>query len=196
MSSFLDAVFEDLAPICFGVLSGQTVILRRPSSLEDKLAGRMPSALELSAPVLAGAVTVSLRLPGTTALSGMLVAGTTLRIGGVDYTTTADKVVSANVLTVVPVTPVLAAGFPAGQAVTVSGEGSFTFNDCLVPGRSARDVTGDLSPEISAVVSLPTKGAPTTPRVGDTLELEDGTSARVAAVPITTGGFWDVGVGY
>lgn len=194
--SLLDQIFEDLAPVVFGVLSGQTVTLRRPSSLEDKLAGRMPSALELSAPVLAGAVAVSLRLPEATALSGTLVAGTTLRIGAVDYTTTADKAASGNVLTAVPVTPALAAGFSAGEPATVSGEGSFTFHDCLVPGRSARDVTGDLSPEISAVISLPTKGAPTAPRVGDTLELEDGTSARVAAVPITTGGFWDVGVGY
>jgi hypothetical protein len=192
----LDQAWEDLAPACFAVLSGQTVTLHRPSSLEDKLAGRMPSALELSAPVLAGATAVSLRLPGTTALEGTLVAGTTLRIGAVNYTTTADKNASGDVLAAVPVTPVLAAGFSAGQAVTVSGEGRFTFRDCLVPGRSARDVTGDLSPEISAVVSLPTKGAPTTPRVGDTLELEDGTNARVAAVPITTGGFWDVGVGY
>lgn len=191
-----ERAWEQLAPAVFGALDDATIELRRPSSLESVGLSQTPKQLELAAAVAAGAATVSLRLPGSAKLRGELLTGTTLTIGAVAYKTTADRTADGTTLTV-PVTPVLAAGFPIGTTVAISAQAAYTFEHCQVSRIRRGDVTGDVGAELTALLSIPTLGAPTTPKLRDIayhVELSE-VLGPIVSVPPTSSGFWKVKVG-
>lgn len=173
---------------------GERVILRRPSTLEDVGADKAPGTLLLAAPALLGATSLSLELPSGGRMAGTLLQGARLTIAGVDYTVAADASTTTATLAVT-LTVGLAAPAAEGASATVHPEAVFTFEDCHVSKRMRRDISRPLQADHMAVVMVPAKGAPTTPKMNDTLELEDGTVGRVANQVISGGAFWKLQMG-
>lgn len=203
--SGLGDMWRDLAPLIGKTLGstaahpdrGERVILRRPSTLEDVGGDTTPRALQLVTAALAGDTVLSMELPTSGRLAGILEAGARLTIGGVDYTVAANTTPTPPGGTVLAV--VLAAGLEAsaaeGAAVTVHPETAYTFEDCKIHRRLRRDIARPLQADHMAVVMVPAKGAPTTPRLNDSLELEDGTVGRVANQVVSGGAFWRLQMG-
>jgi hypothetical protein len=127
-------------------------------------------------------------------MAGTLLAGARLTIAAADYIVAADASTTPAVLTVT-ITPGLIAPAAEGAAVTVHPEAVFTFEDCHVSKRMRRDLARPLQADHMAVVMVPAKGAPTTPKMNDSLELEDGTVGRVANQVISGGAFWKLQMG-
>jgi hypothetical protein len=200
--SGLGDLWHDLAPLIGQTLGstaahperGERVILRRPSTLEDVGGDGAPGILLLAAPALLGATTLSLELPSGEKMAGTLLAGARLTIGATDYTVAADASTTTAVLTAT-IAPGLAAPAAEGVPVTVHPEAVFTFEDCHVSKRMRRDLARPLQADHFAVVMVPAKGAPTTPKMNDSLELEDGTVGRVANQVISGGAFWKLQMG-
>lgn len=190
-------LWRDLAPLVTGTLgatpespAGQTVILRRPSpQFEDTARGVTPGELQVAAAALEGATSLVLELPervsgsvvypAGTGLAGTLQAGATIEVAGETYTLAADAATAGVTLTVV-LTAGLEAAAAEGATVVVHPEAAFTFEGCQVSRRRKSDFARPLQADHFAVVSVPAKGAPTVPRLNDSLELEDGTTGRVA----------------
>lgn len=203
-------IWRDLAPVVTGTLgatpespAGQTVILRRPSpQFEDTKRGVPPGELQLAVAALEGATSLVLELPerGTnptypagTGLAGTLQAGATIELAGETYTLAADAPTAGVTLTVT-LTAGLEAAAAEGAPVTVHPEAVFTLTGCQVSRRRKTDPARPLQADHFAVVTVPAKGAPTTPRLNDSLELEDGTTGRVANT-VTPGAFWKLQMG-
>lgn len=174
---------------------GERVILRRPSTIQV-LGGDVapPTALQLAEDALFGALTLSLELPTGGAMGGVVVAGATLTLAGSTYTVAADAQVVGTSFDVALVTG-LQADAVAGAAVVLTPEAVFTLEDCHVARRSLRGVARELQADHLANVTLPCKGAPVTPRLNDSLELEDGTVGRVSSDVIGGGAFWKLQMG-
>lgn len=200
--SGLGDLWRDLAPEIGRTLGstadhpdrGERVILRRPSTLEDLSGDVTPSVLHLAAPALAGATGLPLRLPSSGGMAGTLGAGARLVIAGTEYTVNWDASATGSTL-IVTITPTLAAPAAAGTTVEVRPEAVFTFENCKVHRRMRRDLGRPLHADHFATVMVPAKGAPTTPRMNDSLELEDGTVGRVANQVIAGGAFWKLQMG-
>lgn len=199
--SGLGDMWRDLAPEIGRTLGstathpdrGERVILRRPSTLES-MGDLTPSVLLLAAPAILGATVLSLELPDGGQMAGTLLQGARLTIAGADYTLAADASTVTGVLTVTLATG-LAAPAGEGAAATVHPEAVLTFEDCHVSKRMRRDLARPLQADHFAVVMVPAKGAPTTPKMNDVLELEDGTVGRVANQVISGGAFWKLQMG-
>ncbi len=173
---------------------GERVILRRPSTLEDIGANRPPASLRLASAALLGATTLTLELPSQGGLAGVLLAGARLTIGGEEYTLAADATATGVTLAVF-LTEGLEAPAADEAPVTVHPEAVFTFEDCRVSKRLRRDLARPLQADHLAVVFVPAEGAPTTPKMNDMLQLEDGTVGRVANTVISGGAFWRLQMG-
>jgi hypothetical protein len=175
---------------------GETLILRRPGSIEDVGADATPRQMTVAAPALAEATTLTLRLPSSGKIKGTLPAGARLNLGVDTYTSTADVTAAAGTTTLtVTFAPALAGPAAAGAIVDLQPDAVFTLTDCHVSRRLRRDLARDLHADAMAVLTVPVAGQPITPRLNDQLELEDGTVGRVAGVPITTGAFWKLQMG-
>lgn len=183
---------------------GERVILRRPSTLEDLGGDGMPASLVFAASALAGATSVTLELPTEgrnpaigTGMAGVLAVGARLTIGGLDYALAADALPVAPLGTTLAVTLATGLAGPAteGAPVVVHPEAVFVLEDCKVHRRLRRDMARPLQADHFAVVMVPAKGAPVTPRLNDALELEDGTVGRVANQVIAGGAFWRLQMG-
>jgi hypothetical protein len=131
------------ADVSFGKLAlkmiakaGRTMILRQPTTVElqtGPTAGASvssplsSSALTLDGDHSLGETVVDLTATGVT---GLLVPGDTLTMGGVAHTVTgsagASWAVVANAIAAVTITPALPADLPDGTAVTVAFTGTFT----------------------------------------------------------------------
>jgi hypothetical protein len=123
-------LFRHIAGYAIGFASGGgfEVTLRRNSTLRNRTTSAAITAPTLSAAVTAGASTVSLT---STSLQGRLPEGAKFTIAGnaTEYTTTADVEAASNVLSSVPVTPVIAANASLGAVVTITqtyGDESYT----------------------------------------------------------------------
>jgi hypothetical protein len=200
--SGLGDMWRDLAPEIGRTLGstadhpdrGERVILRRPSTLEDLAGDVTPAVLQLASPALAGATSLALRLPSSGGMAGVLASGARLVLAGIEHTLTADAPADGATLTAA-IAPPLPAPAAAGASVDVHPEGSYTLEDCKVHRRMRRDISRPLQADHFAVVMVPAKGAPVTPRLGDALELEDGTVGRVANQVISGGAFWKLQMG-
>lgn len=201
----LGDMWRDLAPEIGRTLGstaghpdrGERVILRRPSTLENVGADATPPVLHLAAAALAGATALSLELPTAGRMAGTLAAGARLTIGGTDYTLAADATptLPAGTVLAVVLTAGLAAPAADGAVATVHPETVFTFENCKVHRRLRRDIARPLQADHMAVVMVPAKEAPTTPRLNDSIELEDGTVGRVANQIVSGGAFWRLQMG-
>ena len=205
-------IWSDLAPLIGKTLGstaahperGERVILRRPSpQFEDTAANVTPGALQLVSAALAGATALVLELPerGTDpvyppggGMAGTLQAGARLTIGGEDYALAADAPAAGATLAVT-LTAGLVDDADEGAAVVVHPEAVFTFESCHVAKRRKSDFARPLQADHFAVVTVPAKGAPTVPRMNDLLELEDGTTGRVANQVLAGGAFWKLNMG-
>lgn len=198
----LGDMWRDMAPEIGRVLGstadhpdrGERVTLRRPSTLEDLGGDVTPAVLELDAPALAGATSLSLRLPNSGGMAGTLSSGAKLVLASTEYTLTADAPADGTILTV-SISPALVAPAAEGAPVDLHPEAVFTFEDCHVSKRMRRDLARPLQADHFAVVMVPAKGAPTTPRMNDSVQLEDGTVGRVANQVIGGGAFWKLQIG-
>lgn len=194
-----DDIFDaGLAASINRALGPEIFELRRSNTLEAK--GTTPRALVASVPAAVGAASLTLAHADSTAkMKGTLLAGSLLRIAGADYTVQADASVdAAGDLTIpgVTIAPPLAAPLAAGGTVAITSGPRFTFLDGFVLDARRRDLGGDIGSELIMEVSLPTLGAPTTPRKGDSLKrLKDGTVGRITAIPSMVGGQWTVALG-
>lgn len=183
---------------------GERVILRRPSPhFQDTAQDVTPGELQLVSAALAGATALVLELPvrGTDpvypaggGMAGTLQAGARLTIGGEDYTLAADAPTAGATLSVT-LTAGLAVPAAEGALATVHPEAVFTFENCHVARRRKADIARPLQADHFAVVTVPAKGAPTAPRMNDHLELEDGTTGRVANQVLGGGAFWKLHLG-
>jgi hypothetical protein len=178
---------------------GERVILRRPGSLEAVDEDVTPSQMQIAVAAAAGTSVLVLRFPPggpTGRIKGSLPVGARLTLGATTYTTSAaaTAVSGATTLTL-QITPALVAPAAENDPVTLQPDALFTLENCQVSRKMRRDLSRDLHADAMAVVTVPTLGAPVTPRLNDSLELEDGTVGRVAAVPITTGCFWKLQMG-
>jgi len=199
----LGRLWHDLAPLMGRTLGsttdhperGERVLLGRPSTLEATGAGDepTPTAMRLASGALLGATTLTLEVPSQGKLAGVLLAGARVTVGAVTYTVAADAPATGTILAVT-----LTAGLQAGAAdetpVTVHPEAVFTFEDCRVSRKVSRDLARQLQADLLASVFIPQKGAPTTPKLNNYLELEDGRVGRVAHVASGAGG-WKVQMG-
>lgn len=202
-------IWEELGLLVTGTLGStaahpdraERVILRRPSPhFQDTAQDVTPGELHLVSAALAGATALVLELPARGDLpagggmAGTLQAGARLTIGGEDYTLAADALTAGTTLAVT-----LTAGLQAPAAdeapVTVHPEAVFTFEGCQVSRRRKSDFARPLQADHFAVVTVPCKSAPTVPRLNDMLELEDGTTGRVANEVISGGAFWKLNMG-
>jgi hypothetical protein len=197
-------MWQGLAPLITRTLGetaahpgrGENVLLRRAGSLEDVSNDETPRQLEVAVAAIAGATALTLRLLTGGKIKGTLPQGARLTLAGQTYTTAAAVVspVGATTLAVV-----LSAGLAAPAAsdalVDLQPDAVFTLENCHVSRRMRRDLSRDLHADHMAVITVPSQGATVTPRLNDSLELEDGTVGRVAAVPITTGAFWKLQMG-
>lgn len=203
------ALWEELGPLVTGTLGttaahperAENVILRRPSPMfEDTAQQTTPGELQLVSAALAGATALTLELPergdlpAGGGMAGTLQAGARLVIGGTTYTVAADAMTTGETLAVT-LTAGLEDAAGEGDPVTVHPEAVFTLEGCQVAKRRKADVARPLQADHFAVVTVPCKGAPTTPRMNDSLELEDGTVGRVATKVISTGAFWKLNMG-
>ncbi len=214
--SGLGDMWRDLAPEIGRTLGstaahpdrGERVILRRVTeggpALEDIGGDGTPASLIFASSALAGATAVSLKLPTVGrnpalgfGMAGTLAAGARLTIGGTDYTLAADATptLPAGTVLAVTLTAGLAAPAAEGAVATVHPETVFTFEDCKVHRRLRRDIARPLQADHMCVVMVPSKGAPTTPRLNDSLELEDGSVGRVANQVVAGGAFWRLQMG-
>lgn len=214
--SGLGDMWRDLAPEIGRTLGstaehperGERVILRRSTeggpALEDLGGDGLPAALIFAATALAGTTAVSLKLPTEGrnpalgfGMAGTLAAGARLTIDGADYrlAANASPTLPDNTVLAVTLTAGLAADADEGAVVTVHPEIVYTFEDCKVHRRLRRDIARPLQADHMAVVMVPAKGATTTPRLNDSLELEDGTVGRVANQVISGGAFWRLQMG-
>ena len=116
------------------------------------------------------------------------------QIEGEDYALAADAAASG-VSLAVTLTAGLATPAASETPVTVHTEARFSFEDCIVHRRLRRDLARPLQADHMAVIMAPAKGAPTTPVMNDSLELEDGTVGRVANQVISGGAFWRLQMG-
>lgn len=202
-------LWSDLAPLIGETLGstaahpgrGERVILRRPSPhFQDTAQDVTPGELLLVSAALAGATALALELPvrgsypAGGGMAGTLQAGARLTIGGTDYTVAADALATGTTLSVT-LTAGLAAPAAEGALVTVHPEAVFVFENCHVAKRRKADVARPLQADHFAVVTVPAKGAPTAPRMNDHLELEDGTTGRVANQVLGGGAFWKLNMG-
>lgn len=202
--SGLGKMWEDLMPEITRTLGetaahpgrGETVILSRPSSLQDVAGDIAPSHLVVAgAGVSAGATALILALESAGRMAGTLLAGARLFIAGAEYLLTADAPASGMQISVALGSP-LAVGLALGAAVEVRPEARFSLLNCQVSQKSQRPMSGAPNQaDIIAVVTVPAKGAPATPRQNDVLQLEDGTIGRVSAKVISTGAFWKLRMG-
>lgn len=174
---------------------GETVILRRPSTLEDVEGDVTPAQLALAADAAAEAVLLHLELPGGRPLAGKLLAGARLALGSVEYSITAEAATALNSIAVAIVPP-LAAPLAAGSLLTLHPESALTFLNCHVSRKITSEIARQLQGDTSAIVTIPSRGAPGVPMLEDAVELEDGTIGRVASIPITTSGFWKIRLGH
>lgn len=199
--SGLGDMWRDLAPEIGRTLGstadhperGERVILRRSSTLEDLDGDSTPSVLQVAEAALSDATVIVLELAAGR-LAGTLSAGARVTLSGQEHTLSADATADGETITVTLTTALLA---PAdeGAEVTVHPEAVFTFEDCIVHRRMRSDLARPLQADAMAGVSMPTKDAPTAPRLNDSLELEDGTVGRVANTVISGGAFWKIQMG-
>ena len=207
----LSAIWANLAPQVTGLLGGETILLARPSSLASLDPDGAVGAMELHADAAEGATALVLALPGGGRMTGTLLAGARLVISGETYTLTADATAPPGGLTLaVAIAPDLFAPvfathpedpgpppLPAVEAtqVQVLGEALFAFRDCQVSYRKRSDAVRHLQESYRATVTIPSKGAPTQPRLNDMVTLPDGTVGRVAGGDVGDGAFWKLIVG-
>lgn len=202
-------LWAELGPLVTGTLGStaahpdraERVILHRPSpSFEDTAQNVTPGELQLVSAALAGATALVLELPergdlpAGGGMAGVLQAGARLAIGGEDYTLASDAPATGATLAVT-LTTGLVDHADEGAAVVVHPEAVFNFEGCQVSRRRKSDVARPGQADHFAVVTVPCKGAPTTPRMNDHLELEDGTVGRVANQVISGGAFWKLNMG-
>jgi len=189
-------VWGNLAPQVTTFLGDETVTLARPSSLVAIEPDGAPGELVAASSAAAGASSLSLRLPDGGKLLGILLAGARLVIGGVTYVLAADAG-SGIAFTAfsATLTEPLAADVALGASITVLPEALFTFEHCQVSRRRRHDLAVHLQETFVATVTIPTKGAPTAPRLNDVLTLADGTVGRVSAPGGGAAGFWKVVIG-
>lgn len=203
------ALWADLGPLVTGTLGttaahpdrSERVILRRASPMfEDTAQNTMPGELQVVDDADAGATSLTLELPergdlpAGGGMAGTLQAGARLVIGGTTYTVAVDAPTTGATL-VVTFAPALMDEVEEGAAVLVHPEAVFTFEGCQISRRRKSDSARPLQADHFAVATVPCKGAPTTPRMNDSLELEDGTVGRVANEVISTGAFWKLNMG-
>jgi hypothetical protein len=184
---------------------GRSLVLRRRTRVESKVGGAIgavatsplsASALVANGVASAGAASVGLRLAG---LTGLLVAGDTLLIGGARYVVTGGpyQPSGAGVLATVAVTPVLAGSVADGDPILVIFSGTDfpvkgaveSFSLTLINSSDSQIQSGDLKVVI-AQAALDRLGV--YPTTKDELYLgPDPLSARRAAIrsvePIPTG---------
>lgn len=198
--SGLGDMWRDLAPAIGRTLGstadhperGERVILRRASTLEDVDGDATPSVLQVAVAALADATVLVMELAAGR-LAGTLSAGARVTLAGEDYTVAADA--TAGETLTVTLTTGLLEPIAQGAEVTVHPEAVFTFENCIVHKRMRRDLARALQADHMAVVMVPAKDAPATPRLNDSLELEDGTVGRVANQVISGGAFWKLQMG-
>ena len=186
-----------MAPVVTAALGGasgegETVILRRPGTLEDVSSDATPGVFELGADAAPGATLLTLVLASGGKLRGTAPAGSTLTIAGTSYRLSAEAVAAAGAISLTATIPApgLAASASLGDAVTLDAAAVHTLTRCQVSGKQQRDLAVPLQEMTMVVVTVPKSGAAITPRVNDFVELADGTRGRIAARPIDAAGFW------
>lgn len=175
---------------------GETVILRRPGSLEDVAGDETPALLLAAAPAVATTTALALRLPSAGKLKGTLPQGARLTLGGHVYLVGADATAAPGDTSIaVTLGSALLADVAEGDAVDVEPDAVFQLTDCHIHRKMRKDLARPLHEDFLAQITAPVAGQPTTPRLNDQLQLEDGTIGRLAGVPITTGAFWRLQMG-
>lgn len=195
-----DVAFGDMAQEMIAE-SGRSLLLRQPAQSESQ-SGTDAGAVVMS-PLSSAALTVDgLHLAGVTVIdlnavgvTGLLVAGDVLTIGGVEYTVTGGPyAVTAGGILNAGITPALEANAADEAAVTVAFDGTLTAIKGVVTQASYRMITAGLAKvgDQAVLVSraaLEAAGVTVTP--GDELHMGPTVADRLAVVeqviPIASG---------
>ena len=177
---------------------GEQVTLRRPGSLEDVNADVTPRQLKVAADAVSGATSLILALGSGGRLSGTLPKGARLTVGAQTLTTTTSVTAPAAAVSIsVTFAPALLGPVAADTVVLLEPDEVHLLEDCHVTRRTQRDLSRPLHADNMALVTVPSASLPAglRPRLNDSLQLEDGTVGRVAAVPVATAGFYKLQMG-